>query len=76
MSDAISVKIILLRQRKLEENQLSDWQAMELLEQGCLEQLLGLGFLWAIDVHFRFDYRHEPRCKDSGSDFELLVYYL
>ena len=35
---------------------------------------LGLGFLRAMDIHFRFDDGHQARCKDLGRHLELLIY--
>src|SRR5439155_8635762 len=76
MSYAIGVEMILLRQRKLEEDPLSVWQLVEPVEHGRFEQLLGLGFLGAMDFHFRFDDRHETRRQDLCRHFEMLVYDL
>src|SRR5258705_9191362 len=76
MSDTISVEIFLFRQRNLEEDQLPDWQAIELLKYGCFEQRFGFSLLRAMNVHFRLDYRHEAGRHDLRSHFELLVYDL
>src|ERR1035438_3857594 len=73
MSDAIGIQIVLLWQRKLEEDQLSGRQPVELFEYKDIKESLGFGFLGAIDIHFRFDDGHQARCKDLGRQLELLI---
>ena len=74
MSDAIGIQIVLLRQRELEEDQLSGWQPVKLFEYKDFKEGLGSGFLGAINIHFRFDDGHEARCKDLRGHLELLIY--
>src|SRR5438105_1683263 len=47
-------------------------QPGERLEDGRFEQLFGLGFLQAVNIHFRLDDRHEARGDDLPGDLELL----
>src|SRR5271166_3494843 len=74
MSDAIGIQIVLLWQRKFEEDQLSGRQPVELFEYKDFKEGLGFGFLGAMDIHFRFDDGHQARCKDLRGHLELLIY--
>ena len=72
MADAVCVKVVLLRQRELEENQLAGWQLVELLDESRFKQPFSFGFLRAVNVDFRLENRHETRREDLRRHFELL----
>jgi hypothetical protein len=73
MSDAISVKVVLLRQRDLEHDRLTRRQFVELFKEGCFKQCLGPGLFPTVNIHFRLDDRHEPRRENLRRHLKLLV---
>src|SRR5207249_8900589 len=51
MFDKLGVEVVLLRQRKLEHDELTTWQFVHFLEDGCFEQLLRFSFFWAVNIN-------------------------
>src|SRR5215468_10302025 len=76
MTDKIRVQIGLLGQRELEHDQSAVWQSVERLGNCRFEQLLGAGLVRAVNVHFRFDNRHQVCSDDLSRDVELLYHDL
>src|SRR5882724_9668456 len=72
MTDALGVEVVFLRQGELEHDSLALRQSVELLEDGRLEELFGLGLFRAVDIHFRLDDGHEARGDDLPRGLELL----
>ena len=51
----------------------SSGSCVEPVEDGRLQQGLGLGLLRAVDVDLGLEDRHEPGVEDLAADLELLV---
>ena len=73
MFDEFDVKVSLLWQRDLEHHQLIGRQFVEACKEGRFEHGLGLGFVRAMNIHFRLDDRHKASRKNLRSHLELLI---
>src|SRR5262249_54609397 len=73
MFDAISVKVVLVRQGYLDHARLPGRIFFELFKEGRFKQCLSFGFFGTVNILFRLDDRHGARRENLRCHLELLV---
>ncbi len=72
MLDQLAVKAVGLGQGELQHDLVAVGHAFELLGDGRLQQLLGLGLASGVNIDLGLDDRHQPGRQDPPADVELL----